>query len=290
MTQFNLHTTVDLENGNPAFAKPVLYCRFTFSFLCGGKKSVGLVALLTLLLGGLCAGQAKANVLPNCVGVAYLDFVCIFAVQNRLNNEQINHRFTETKTLGRRWDASSPASLLLCNSRFCSDLPSFINHSKFFKMQNRKKSEWAVSEVEISYKPAKHPVKITGSHTANEIFQQIWDPQLLHVQEQFYVLFLNQANDVLCWRLIGTGTGKSCVVDNKLLATIVCKTLAKNVIIAHNHPSGNLKPSKADKQLTLSIQEMLRLFDVQVLDHLIISGNGYFSFADENLIYNPQNS
>lgn len=289
MTQFNLHTTVDLENGNPAFAKPVLYCRFTFSFLCGCKKSIGLVALLTLLLGGLCAGQAKANVLPNCKGVVYSNFVCMFVMRNHTNNEQTQNRFTGIKDMGRRWDASSPASALLDNVWFRSDLPSFNNHSKFFEMRNQR-SEWAVSEVEISYKPAKNPVKITGSHTANEIFQQIWDPQLLHVQEQFYVLFLNQANHVLCWRLIGTGTGKSCVVDNKLLATIVCKTLAHNVIIAHNHPSGNLKPSKADKQLTWNIQEMLRLFDVQVLDHLIISGNGYFSFADENLIYNPQNS
>jgi DNA repair protein RadC len=152
-----------------------------------------------------------------------------------------------------------------------------------------KKSTWAVSEVKISYKPSKNPVRITGSHTANKIFQQIWDPQLLHVQEQIYVLFLNEANHVLCWRLIGTSTGNSCVLDKKLLAAIVCKTLAQNVIIAHNHPSGNLKPSVGDKQVTWQLQEILRLFDVNVFDHLIITGNGYFSFADENLIYNPKN-
>lgn len=274
----------------PAFAKVLLYCRFTFSFLCGGKRSVGLVALLALLMALACAGQAKANVLPNSRGIVYLKTIRMFAMRNRPHYGQKQIRHTGIKNLGSQSDASSAASLLLSNGRFRSELPSFINHSKFFKMRNRKKSEWAVSEVEISYKPAKNPVKITGSHTANEIFQQIWDPQLLHVQEQFYVLFLNQANDVLCWRLIGTGTGKSCIVDNKLLATIVCKTLAHNVIIAHNHPSGNLKPSKADKQLTWQLQEMLRLFDVSVIDHLIITGNGYFSFADENLIYNPQNS
>ncbi len=68
------------------------------------------------------------------------------------------------------------------------------------------------------------------------------------------------------------------------------KTLTHNVVLAHNHPSGSLNPSKADKVLTNNIQEMLRLFDVKVIDHLIITGNGYFSFADEFLIYNPLNN
>ncbi|AKH95184.1 hypothetical protein M876_11465 [Elizabethkingia anophelis FMS-007] len=151
-------------------------------------------------------------------------------------------------------------------------------------MRNRK-SEWPVAEVQVSYKPIKNPVTINGSRMANEIFQQVWDRSLLHIHEQFYVLFLNQANDVLCWRLIGTGNGKSCIVDKKLLAAIVCKTLTQNVILAHNHPSGDLEPSKADKRLTWDIQEMLRLFEVKVMDHLIITNNDYFSFAEHNLIY-----
>ena len=150
-------------------------------------------------------------------------------------------------------------------------------------MRNRK-SEWVVPEVKISYTPAKHPVRITSSDTANKIFRQIWDKQLLSIQEQLYALFLNQANDVLCWRLIGTGTGKSCDVDSKLLAVIACKTLAQNVIIAHNHPSGNLEPSKADKQLTWRVHEILNLLDINMLDHLIITENAYLSFVDEKLI------
>lgn len=157
-------------------------------------------------------------------------------------------------------------------------------------MRNRKKSEWAVSEVEISYKPAKTPVRLTGSRKAYEIFQQIWDPQLLHIQEQFYVLFLNHSHEVMCWRLLGTGTGSSCMVDIKLLATLACKTLAHSIIIAHNHPSGNLKPSKADKQLTEEVQAALSLLNITLVDHLIVSTNGYYSFLDEDMIYNPQNS
>lgn len=223
------------------------------------------------------------------VGIVYLKTIRMFAVRDNSNNEVNNHRLTAKKNLERHKGASPSARLWLRYGLSRSDRSSFINFQNLFKMRD-KKSTWAVSEVEISYKPAKHPVKITGSDTANEIFQQIWDPQLLHVQEQFYVLFLNQDNYVLCWRLIGTGTGNYCAVDNKLLATIVCKTLAHSVIIAHNHPSGNPKPSKADELLTRKLQEMLRLFDVPLIDHLIITGNSYFSFADENLIYNPQNS
>lgn len=152
-------------------------------------------------------------------------------------------------------------------------------------MRNRK-SEWSVSEVEISYTPPKHYATINCSSMANAVFRQIWDLSLLSVQEQFYVLFLNQANNVLCWRLIGTGNGKSCIVDNKLLVAIACKTLAQNVIVAHNHPSCNLKPSKSDKQLTNGIQEILYMLDIKLLDHLIISHNGYFSFVDNDMIMN----
>ncbi|WP_411898181.1 JAB domain-containing protein [Elizabethkingia occulta] len=150
------------------------------------------------------------------------------------------------------------------------------------------KDNYIVPEIKVSYKPAKHPVTINGSRMANEIFQQVWDRSLLHIQEQFYVLFLNQANEVLCWRLIGTGNGKSCIVDKKLLGAIVCKTLTQNVILAHNHPSGDLKPSKTDKRLTWDIQAMLRLFEVKVLDHLIITEDDYFSFVDGKIIYSPQ--
>ncbi|AQX47256.1 DNA repair protein RadC [Elizabethkingia meningoseptica] len=210
----------------------------------------------------------------------------MFAMRNRPNYWANNYGNNKSKNLGSQSDASSAAFLLLSNGRFRSELPSFfINPSKFFKMRNRK-SEWIVPEVEISYKPTKHSVRVTGSLTANKIFRQIWNRQLQHVQEQFYVLFLNQANDVLCWRLMNTGTHNRCIVDHKLLVAIVCKTLTQNIIIAHNHPSGSLQPSKADKQLTWKMQEILKPFDVHVLDHLIINGNDYFSFADEDLIAN----
>lgn len=146
----------------------------------------------------------------------------------------------------------------------------------------------SVSEVCISYTPAEERVKIECSRTASFVFKYVWDPQLLNVQEQFYALFLNRANEVLCWRLIGTGNGKSCILDLKLIGTIVCKTLAHSVIIAHNHPSGTLRPSGSDRAATYKLERMLELFDVELIDHLIITNKSYYSFADEGLIYNQK--
>lgn len=212
----------------------------------------------------------------------------MFVMRNRPNLRANNYRHTKNKNLGSQSDASSAAFLLPGNGRFRSELPSFINHSKLFKMRNRK-SEYPVPEVKISYTPTKHPVTIKCSDTAHKLFRQIWDKSLLSIQEQFYVLFLNQANNVLCYRLLGTGSTKSCIVDYKLLVALACKTLAQNVIIAHNHPSGNLKPSKADKQLTWRIIEILHMFDIKLLDHIILTSNGYYSFLDQDLIFNSQN-
>ncbi|MBD3627572.1 MAG: DNA repair protein RadC [Cyclobacterium sp.] len=147
-------------------------------------------------------------------------------------------------------------------------------------------SKWTVSEAHVTYQPPKNNFKVTGSQTANTIFQQIWDPESMHIQEKIYALFLNRANEVLCWRLMGSGTSSKCLIDNKLLGTIVCKTMASSVIIAHNHPSGQLKPSKGDRHMTWNTQKMLDLFDVELIDHLIITANGYYSFADNNLLSN----
>lgn len=146
--------------------------------------------------------------------------------------------------------------------------------------------ELAVSEVSISYTPAEERIQIKCSRTASFVLRYLWDPQLLNVQEQFYALFLNRANEVLCWRLIGTGNGKSCILDLKLIGTIVCNTLAHAVIIAHNHPSGTLRPSGSDRAVTYKLERMLELFDVELIDHLIITRTSYYSFADKGLIHN----
>jgi DNA repair protein RadC len=78
-----------------------------------------------------------------------------------------------------------------------------------------------------------------------------------------------------------TGT----IADVRLILSVALKTLATGLILAHNHPSGNLKPSEADKQITSKIRQAAKLMDIEVLDHMILSSNGYFSFTDDGILY-----
>ena len=104
----------------------------------------------------------------------------------------------------------------------------------------------------------------------------------IEVQEHFVALYLSQANKIIGYYHHSTGTINSTPVDIEIIAAVALKTLAKAVIIAHNHPSGNLKPSEADRIITKRIKEALKLFDIKLLDHIIITKEGYYSFTDEN--------
>lgn len=102
--------------------------------------------------------------------------------------------------------------------------------------------------------------------------------------EQFFVLLLNRSNRVIDLVKISQGGVAGTVADSKLIFKVALEKLASAIIISHNHPSGNLKPSKADIQLTQRIKEAGAVLDIQVLDHLIIADDGYFSFADDGLL------
>jgi DNA repair protein RadC len=87
--------------------------------------------------------------------------------------------------------------------------------------------------------------------------------------------YFNRANKLSGWRLISTGTTQSTVVDIKFLVCLALHSMVSTVVVAHNHPSGNLQFSNADKKVTLQIQSALKLIDVELLDHLVISEDGY---------------
>ncbi len=123
--------------------------------------------------------------------------------------------------------------------------------------------------------------KIQSSKDAYSILKQILG-DLPH--EEFWVLAMNRRNQVQKKILISRGGVSGTVVDVKLVFKPVLQMLSSAVIIAHNHPSGNLYPSKADKTLTKRIVEAGKLLDIEVLDHLIIGDQCYYSFADEGLI------
>jgi DNA repair protein RadC len=102
--------------------------------------------------------------------------------------------------------------------------------------------------------------------------------------EVFVVIFLNMANKVRHFEIISEGGITGTVADPRLILKKALEEDAVSIILCHNHPSGNLKPSRADKELTNKIKEAARFFDIRVVDHIIVSEAGYYSFADEGVL------
>jgi proteasome lid subunit RPN8/RPN11 len=141
-------------------------------------------------------------------------------------------------------------------------------------------AEFRVREIEVTFnKEAYFFGQITSS---NDVYQFLKERILkgIEVQEHFIAIYLNQANKIIGYYHHSTGTINATMVDVEIVAAVALKTLAKSVIISHNHPSGNLTPSEADRTLTRRIKEALKLFDIHLLDHVIVTRNGYYSFAE----------
>ena len=102
--------------------------------------------------------------------------------------------------------------------------------------------------------------------------------------EEFHVLYLNRGNYVLQKKQISIGGISGTVADGKIIFKTALELNASGIILAHNHPSGRLNPSEQDRKLTQQLKEFGKLIDIDILDHLIISESGYYSFADEGMI------
>lgn len=102
--------------------------------------------------------------------------------------------------------------------------------------------------------------------------------------EVFAVIFLNRANKINDFKIISEGGITGTVADPRIILKRALEEDAVSIILCHNHPSGSLKPSKADEELTHKIKEAAKYFDIKVLDHLIVGDDGYYSFADEGIL------
>ena len=105
-----------------------------------------------------------------------------------------------------------------------------------------------------------------------------------YAYEVFAVVFLNRANKINHFEIISRGGITGTVADPRIILKKALDEEATSIVLCHNHPSGNLRPSKADEDLTLKIKEAAKYFDIKVLDHIIVSEDGYFSFADEGIL------
>ena len=144
-----------------------------------------------------------------------------------------------------------------------------------------------VSEVELVYKskvkPSERP-QVKSSKESYNLLLQTWDQNRIEFVEQFKVILMNRANRVLGIYVLSTGGATGTVADPKLVFIAALKSNSCNIILSHNHPSGNLKPSKADEDLTNKIKQAGILLDIKVLDHIIVTSEGYYSFADEGML------
>jgi len=146
-----------------------------------------------------------------------------------------------------------------------------------------------VSEIDIVYKKkatckvSERPM-ISSSNDGYKICLHYWNPDKIDLLEEFKVMYLNRSNRVLQILPISQGGITVTVADPRLVIAGALKVGACSMVLAHNHPSGSLKPSKADEELTVKIKEAAKYFDIRVLDHLIVTSEGYYSFADEGLL------
>ena len=145
-----------------------------------------------------------------------------------------------------------------------------------------------VNEIKISYKgglKSSEWQKISSSQDAAELLFEVWDKDTIAIQETFKVVLLNNSNKVKGVYQLSQGGITGTLIDLRILFAVILKSLSVAIILTHNHPSGKLMPSEADKNLTSKIKKAAQLFDITILDHLIFAPDGnYYSFSDNGLL------
>ena len=137
-----------------------------------------------------------------------------------------------------------------------------------------------ISEYSLKYTKSEiQKTKITTSENAYSVIKKFYFDDI-NIYESFFILLLNRANNTTGFAKISQGGTAGTVVDIKIIAKYAVESLSSAVIICHNHPSGNIKPSEVDINITKKIKDALLLLDIRLTDHIILSENNYYSFAD----------
>jgi DNA repair protein RadC len=170
------------------------------------------------------------------------------------------------------------------------DIP---NHHGLMVMEDSKKlneldkklkkleKDFKIREIDITFKEEKLAYKqVRSSHDAYAFIRDVMFKDL-EIQEHMIVLFMDHSNTITGFYRHSKGTINSTSVDIEVILAVAIKTLSKAMIVSHNHPSGNLRPSEADKRMTKQLKQAAQIFGISVLDHIIATKDGYYSFADQ---------
>lgn len=154
-----------------------------------------------------------------------------------------------------------------------------VDNSMKKVMQYQEMELRLVREREIEY------VKVRSSKDVYKfLMDNVYDWEEMDTYEMFYVVFMNNANDIVGVYKHSQGGMTGTLVDPRLILVTALKMGAVGIILSHNHPSGTLIASQSDKLLTKKMQKAAETIDMKILDHVIVTHKGYFSFADENLL------
>lgn len=150
-----------------------------------------------------------------------------------------------------------------------------------------------LAELRVSYRRSRDrrvkrekieetPFVIRDSKSCEMYLRQVWNQDTIELREEFIVLCLNSAHEVLGWINIASGGLSATVVDPRIIFGVALQTVSASIVVAHNHPSGSPIPSPQDVAVTRQLRDAGKLIGVAVLDHLIITHGDYFSFADSD--------
>lgn len=142
-----------------------------------------------------------------------------------------------------------------------------------------------VSEITVSYSNSNpERIKVSSSRNLYQLALEHWSMGLIEYQEEVKVFLINRANIVLGIYEVSKGGITSSIVDIRLILGVALRCNAVQIVLMHNHPSGNLKPSDADISITKKLKQACELLEINLLDHIIITRNGYYSFSDSGIL------
>ncbi len=160
-----------------------------------------------------------------------------------------------------------------------------IKELQKFKGIGEAKAITIVSALELGRRRKEQDMQQKPRILCSKDVADLIGPDLLYLpHEEFWIILLNRSNFVIKKQKVGQGGIGETIADPRIVFKLALENLASTLILAHNHPSGNLKPSSSDKELTRRFKEAANVFEITLADHLVFTDQGYFSFADENLL------